>query len=168
MLVLKFSYCHNVAPASSILMLYFPPTMLGACSFRILTYTYKTYITYVIIYQMHWVALIVAKGGRGRIQAQKFRNIDLSYDLWVCGSGQDVYQQLESIFAHNLFCPYFVLPIIYIDFKANQVGSLSGPKLTILSYKKPQKWPYLKIPFCPSGNHQNDYYSYICQWINNA
>ena len=42
----------------------------------------------------------------------------------------------------------FVLPIIFINLLKGKPSSKSiGPKLTTLTAKKSQKWPYIKIPF---------------------
>ena len=62
----------------------------------------------------------------------------------------------------------FVLPIVLpLIFRGNPSWKSIGPKLTTLASKKTQKWPYFKIPFCPSVNYQKAkvYPPYIFLWI---
>ena len=45
----------------------------------------------------------------------------------------------------------FVLPIISIDIKEQTKLEVDWTQIDYFSRQKTQKWPYLKIPFCPSA-----------------
>ena len=55
----------------------------------------------------------------------------------------------------------FVLPIIHINIKEQTQLEVNLTQIDQFILKKPQKWPYLTVPFWPSGDHQNLYSSYI-------
>ena len=61
-----------------------------------------------------------------------------------------------EIWTSNMFCPSFELIL-----RGKTIWKSIWPKLTILSSKKPQKLPYLKMPFWPGVNHRNPHSSYI-------
>ena len=52
-----------------------------------------------------------------------------------------------------MFCPSFLLIL-----RGKPSWKSIGPKFRL---QKPQKWPYLKIPFCRNVNRQKAYFSYI-------
>ena len=62
----------------------------------------------------------------------------------------------------NLFCPSFQICFSHhIETKLE----VNWTQIYHFSLSKTQKWPYLKIPFCPIVNHQKAYSSYIFSFI---
>ena len=59
----------------------------------------------------------------------------------------------------------FVFPIISIDIKGQTKLEVNWTKIDHFTRQKPDKWPYLKIPFCPSFNDQKSFSSCIFPWI---
>ena len=54
-----------------------------------------------------------------------------------------------------------VLHLFSIDIKWQIKLEVNWTQIDYFNLRKPQKWPYLKIPFYPSVNHQKANSSYI-------
>ena len=68
-------------------------------------------------------------------------------------------------FGHIFMDFKFVFPIISIDIKGQTKLEFNWTQIDHFSHQKPQKWPYLKITFRPSADHQKPYSSYISHKI---